>query len=399
MTKTMLGHLVPLTEDIPTPPPSATLCSTNISNHGPPINEAYYSSPEEGMSDSTPGLVHSDASTTVSNIKSLGAEDCSIDEGNSRASKETSDDESSLLWLSGSMDNKELCHRVHTLELDDDGDRDKAVAGGIKPFDTATTTQSSKLLHKTCATQARVCAEVRVGFGDQTPRWRRGSELSYVICEESFPTEGIAMLVKVAMRTATSSWKGIGVQFRQVNRHDEATFAIVYEDLSEGAYAVSFFPRASGGKLVLYKPSLSNTDYLANILVHEIGHILGLRHAFAHKREPQPSILIGRENTNSVMNYFDHLSKYRVTEQDLQELEMFYAYDEGELSIIDIDPKTRPFSPLCNSHPVPPVNPAAISATHKRAWSNYILIFNFFTLFMLFILFVTSILILFVHLH
>ncbi|KAM6484991.1 hypothetical protein HDV62DRAFT_276861 [Trichoderma sp. SZMC 28011] len=369
MTETMFVQVVRLIEDTPTQPPSAKVCHTNINDHGAPTNEAYYSSPEEGMSDSIPGLVHSDASTMLSNMKSFGVEDGNIDEDNSKASKKTPDDGSLLLWLSGSMDHKELCHRAHTLELDDDGDRDKAVSGAIKPVGTATTIQSSKLLHKMCATQARACAEVRVGFGDQTPRWRRGSELSYVICKESFPTEDIAMLVKVAMTTATSSWKGIGVRFRQVDRHDEATFAVVYEDLSEGAYAVSFFPRASGGKLVLYKPSLSNTDYLANILVHEIGHILGLRHAFAHKREPQPSILIGRENTNSVMNYFDHLSKYQVTEQDLQELEMFYAYDEGELSIIDIDPKTRPFSPLCSSHPVPPVNPAAISATHKRAWS------------------------------
>lgn len=43
------------------------------------------------------------------------------------------------------------------------------------------------------------------------------------------------------------------------------------------------------------------------------------------------------------MNYFDHLSKYRVTEQDLQDLEKFYAYDEGELTISDIDPKVRSF--------------------------------------------------------
>ncbi|KAK0757639.1 hypothetical protein N5P37_009653 [Trichoderma harzianum] len=292
------------------------------------------------MSDLIPSLVHSDACTIVSSIKSLGAEGDNTDEGNGRASKETSDDRCSLLGLFGSADDKGHFHHDDSLELVDDGNQAEGVSGAIKPDDTPTTTQAPKLLHKLCATQARAYAEVRVGFGDQISRWRRGSELSYVICEESFPTEESAMLVKAAMRTATSMWKGIGVRFSQVGCHDEATFAVVYEDISEGVYAVSFFPQASGGKLILFEPSLSNTDYLANILAHEVGHILGLRHEFADERETEPSILIGRENINSVMNYFDHLSKYRVTEQDLQDLEKFYAYDEGELSISDIDPKS-----------------------------------------------------------
>lgn len=295
------------------------------------------------MSDLIPSLVHSDACTIVSSIKSLGAEGDNTDEGNGRASKETSDDRCSLLGLFGSADDKGHFHHDDSLELVDDGNQAEGVSGAIKPDDTPTTTQAPKLLHKLCATQARAYAEVRVGFGDQISRWRRGSELSYVICEESFPTEESAMLVKAAMRTATSMWKGIGVRFSQVGCHDEATFAVVYEDISEGVYAVSFFPQASGGKLILFEPSLSNTDYLANILAHEVGHILGLRHEFADERETEPSILIGRENINSVMNYFDHLSKYRVTEQDLQDLEKFYAYDEGELSISDIDPKVRSF--------------------------------------------------------
>ncbi|KAL6836977.1 hypothetical protein V8C40DRAFT_279011 [Trichoderma camerunense] len=309
-----------LMEDTPTQPASAEICSTHINDHGAPLNEAYCSYPEEDMSDSIPSLAHSDASTVASIIKRFGAEDGNIGEGNSKACKETSNDRCSLLGLSGSVDDKELFRHDNSLELDDDGDQAEGVFGATKPDDSATITQVSKLLHKI------------------------GSKLSYVICEESFPTENSAILVKAAMRTAISMWKGIGVQFRQVDRHDQVTFAVVYEDLSEGVYAVSFFPRASGGKLVLFEPSLTNTDYLPNILAHEIGHILGLRHEFAHKREPEPSILIGSENTNSVMNYFDQLSEYRVTEQDLQELEQFYAYDEGELSISDIDPKVRSFT-------------------------------------------------------
>ncbi|KAJ4862324.1 metallo-peptidase family m12B reprolysin-like domain-containing protein [Trichoderma breve] len=340
----MSAYLVHLAGGAPTRQSSVNCCNTHIGGHGVPLYETHYSSSEESTSDSIPSLAHSDASTVVSCIKSLGADAGNIDEKNGKAIKETSDNRCSLLGLSESVDDKELFRHDNSLELDDDGDQAEGVFGAIKPDDTATTTQASMLLHRSCATQARACAEVRIGFGGQISRWRRGSELSYVICEESFPTQNSAMLAKAAMRTATSMWKGIGVRFRQVERHDEATFAVVYEDSSEGVYAVSFFPRASGGKLILFESSLSNTDYLANILVHEVGHILGLRHEFADEREPEPSILIGRENTNSVMNYFKQLSKYQVTEEDLQELAEFYAYDEGELSISDIDPKVRPFT-------------------------------------------------------
>ncbi|KAL5084036.1 hypothetical protein Trisim1_012407 [Trichoderma cf. simile WF8] len=396
----MSTYLVCLAEGAPTQQSYINCCNIHIGRHGVPLHEAHYSSLEEGMSDSNPSLAHRDASTIVSSIEGLGTDVGKIDVGNGKASKETFDDRCSLLGLSESVDSKELFRHDSTLGLDDDADQAEGVSGAIKPDDTATITQASKPLHRLCATQTRACAEVRIGFGDQISRWRRDSELCYVICEESFPTEDFAVLVEAAMRTAISMWKGIGVRFRQVGRHDEATFAVVYEDLSEGVYAVSFFPRASGGKLVLFEPSLSNTGYLANILAHEIGHVLGLRHEFAHKREPEPSILIGRENTNSVMNYFDQLSKYQVTEQDLKELEEFYAYDEGELSISDIDPKTRPFSPPSNTDPMSRVNSVAVSATHistcpllnhlavnpAMLYRACVLIFIFFILLMLYIL-------------
>lgn len=173
----------------------------------------------------------------MSSTKSFVADAGIMDEGNVKASKATSDDRCFLLRLSGSAKDKEFFRHGHSLELDDDGDQAKAASGD----DTATTTQASKLLGTSCATSVQACAEVRVGFGSQLSCWRRGSGLSYVTCEESFPIEGSAMLVKAVMRTVSSMWKGVDVRLRQVKRHDEATFAVVYEDLNESVYAVSFF--------------------------------------------------------------------------------------------------------------------------------------------------------------
>ncbi|EHK19110.1 uncharacterized protein TRIVIDRAFT_138268, partial [Trichoderma virens Gv29-8] len=168
---------------------------------------------------------------------------------------------------------------------------------------------------------------VRVGWGIRISRWCKDSELSYVVCEESFPTEDSVTLVKDAMRRATSNWKGIGARFKQVERHEPATFAVIYDNSQEdNTYASSFFPKASPGKLLICPLSFSegNEKHLANILTHEVGHILGLRHEVAHIKEPHfPSVLFGSEDAQSVMNYKD-LSELKVSEQDLEGLKEVY---------------------------------------------------------------------------
>jgi hypothetical protein len=57
---------------------------------------------------------------------------------------------------------------------------------------------------------------------------------------------------------------------------------------------------------------------------------MGLRHEFATKSDSKEtgSVLWGKENDSSIMNYFDHLSKWRVQKQDLDDLESFYASAE-----------------------------------------------------------------------
>ncbi|KAJ4862321.1 met-zincin domain-containing protein [Trichoderma breve] len=193
-----------------------------------------------------------------------------------------------------------------------------------------------------CATQTHGCAEIRIGWDGEIPRWRRGSELSYVVCIESFPAP-LSSMVEDSMKAAIGMWNDIGVSFKQVARNDPATFAVIYENRNRNAYACSFFPNELSRELIIYPPSLQKTNHLSNILAHEVGHILGLRHEFAHKREKGlPSALFGSENADSIMNYFDHPEQLQVREQDLEELECFYAYDEvqyGKLLILDVNPE------------------------------------------------------------
>ncbi|KAL7791755.1 hypothetical protein V8C43DRAFT_283877 [Trichoderma afarasin] len=67
------------------------------------------------------------------------------------------------------------------------------------------------------------------------------------------------------------------------------------------------------------------------------------------------------------MNYFDHPERLQVREQDLEELERFYAYDGvkyGKLSILDVHPETSPSSSWPSSSP--PVSSIASTVIDER---------------------------------
>ncbi|UKZ75967.1 hypothetical protein TrVFT333_003663 [Trichoderma virens FT-333] len=193
-----------------------------------------------------------------------------------------------------------------------------------------------------CITQGHGCTDIRLGWDNEIARWCCGSEISYVICQETFPAF-LLSLVEEDMRKAISMWKGIGVSFKQVHRNDQATFAVIYNDRERGAYACSFFPNEQSRKLFIYKPSLRKANYLANILAHEIGHILGLRHEYANTHDEEKkytSVRFGSENAQSVMN-LKIPEQLQVHDQDLEELRSFYSCDieeYGGLPIHDIDP-------------------------------------------------------------
>lgn len=115
--------------------------------------------------------------------------------------------------------------------------------------------------------------------------------------------------------------------------------------------ASAFFPDSGRHKLALF-PTLfqQNKEEQVETLIHEFGHIFGLRHFFAEVSEKAwPSLLFGTNSPFTIMNYGD---KSRLTEMDKSDLKKLYQKVWcGELTEINGTP-IRTFKPFHTFGPI-----------------------------------------------
>ncbi|KAL7793197.1 hypothetical protein V8C37DRAFT_378754 [Trichoderma ceciliae] len=347
------GHseIKTIPRDYSVPWSSVDRYSNNNGGHGAPHCEGDYPSLpcSEGTSVFTPALDNGDASTDVTSDTNPGTETASPGIGgqHGKASSKVPGAKPDLPWPTP---DEELLSYSTELEIEDGDQGDNLRLGtctepaGSAPQATVVADRLDRRadVKYKCVTQSHGWDEVRIGNHGRIPRWSRGSELRYNIREETFPIPGLAALVSDAAAEGISMWQGHGVRFKEVGRDDPATFQIRYKRYPDNndprVYACAFPPREWASSLSVYELGLVNADFLANILAHEFGHILGLRHEFD---DGDCSVRFGRENDESVMNYFDHASKHQVGEQDRKDLARFYAYDRPIYMgrrIVDIDP-------------------------------------------------------------
>jgi hypothetical protein len=86
----------------------------------------------------------------------------------------------------------------------------------------------------------------------------------------------------------------------------DAEFVMGYGGANGSVLASAFFPNGNDlNNLYVYQLAFDAkyVSYLSNILIHELGHVLGLRHEFAPEKEGQGAIVFGPRDPLSVMSY------------------------------------------------------------------------------------------------
>ncbi|KAI0885545.1 uncharacterized protein GGS22DRAFT_161188 [Annulohypoxylon maeteangense] len=175
------------------------------------------------------------------------------------------------------------------------------------------------------------------------PRWTPGSTLTCGIEHQSFLRAHYSIddieHVKGCLKEVISLLNSfnLGLRFVYVEDLLPETFTLAYAN-DPDSYATSFFPDAAPGrrKIVLHESSFLPLyrASIFNILCHEFGHTLGMRHWDAGWTEPNyPSICFPPDSNNklSVMGIYKHPETLRFHPEDIEWLREFYSRKNGSM--------------------------------------------------------------------
>jgi hypothetical protein len=197
---------------------------------------------------------------------------------------------------------------------------------------------------------AGIVVDATEGF---IPLWERNQVLLYRFDAASLAVflhaDDIKAKVTGLLNSAIAAW-GDAAPIRFKEHADNSDFEIVIERFDDCTtqgcvLAEAFFPDAGRHRLRIF-PQMFQQEEKEQIetLVHEIGHVFGLRHFFATQFESDyPSEIFGENEEKSIMNYGE-LSQ--LTEVDKRDLKLLYeGVWSGTLTQINRTPikLVRPF--------------------------------------------------------
>jgi len=181
---------------------------------------------------------------------------------------------------------------------------------------------------------------------DTTLRWRF-QPLSVALFQDF---EAAKAEIRKLLAEALLAW-GDAMPVKFAEREDVWDFEITVRnaddcDINGCVLASAFFPDAGRHELVIYPKMLTQKrKEQIDTLIHEIGHIFGLRHFFAQVSETAwPSEVFGTHKPFSIMNYG---GQSELTDYDRSDLRRLYQSAwSGELTHINgtLIRLVRPFS-------------------------------------------------------
>lgn len=186
------------------------------------------------------------------------------------------------------------------------------------------------------------------------PLWAEGSVLYWRFRESTLAAFEDPAAVKKASREvfakAVTAWgKAAPVIFKEARSNCDFEIALRKADDCDSSGCVlasAFFPDAGRHELVLYPELFAQSEEeQVETLVHELGHVFGLRHFFAQVSETAwPSEIFGTHSKFSIMNYGPDS---KLTAEDKADLRRLYRSAwSGDLKEINGTPIkfVRPYS-------------------------------------------------------
>lgn len=198
-----------------------------------------------------------------------------------------------------------------------------------------------------------IVLEATEGF---IPLWAENSVLRWKFNAASLSAfqhpETIKDRIRDLIGRAISAW-GDAAPIRFTENPDNSDFEIVVEQndsctLQGCTLAQAFFPDSGRHQLYVFPKMFEQSKKeQVDTLIHEIGHVFGLRHFFAPEFETKwPSVIFGEHEPFSIMNYGKNSE---LTEADRSDLKLLYQGAwEGDLKNINGTPikLIRPYHSL-----------------------------------------------------
>ncbi|HEY0131544.1 MAG TPA: matrixin family metalloprotease [Allosphingosinicella sp.] len=205
--------------------------------------------------------------------------------------------------------------------------------------------------------KGRSLFEIRVdATGGFVPLWEQNRILRYRFDARSLnrfeDPEALAARIRQLFGEGLAAW-GDSAPIRFAERAETCDFEFVVRNADDCddtgcVLASTFFPDQGQHEFVIYPEMFNQTrEEQVETMVHEIGHIFGLRHFFADVAEDAwPSELFGEDSRFSIMNY--GANSY-LTNADRADLKALYgAVWSGRLDNVNGTPirQVRPYSSL-----------------------------------------------------